>query len=574
MTERYPTPTTPDRYAFDVLIDGESVGIDVVRNVLEIDVDERVNAHAVAQLLVNNWIPSERTVRFSDDGPFQPGASIEIRAGYHSELRSVFSGIVTGLEASFTASSIPTLTVDARSKSILLAAGVRARSFENVSDVDVVARIASDHGLSAEVDEALSYETLFEPTRTDWERVVARATRYGWVAYVRDDVLRLGPPAPAEEPITLTHGKNLLEIRLREDLRNRTDPVTINVWDPTGQESLESESSADSEGPDTGSRPTLTAAIAELTSDRVDTVAGSPASGDQAAADLLSAGRARVEALHHINGRGATVGVPDLRIDSWVRIEAGGQRLGGTHYVSQVRHRIGRGGYTTEFTLGLERPLRPAAHPANPAGLTLAVVESLDDPSGWGRVKVVFPWLGDDVLAVWARLALLDAGSDFGTLFVPEVGQEVVVGFVGADEPVVLGALWNGQHAPPEQIDPEANDVRSIVTKSGHRLRFDDAGQTVEVASSDGRSVLLDDANQSITLGEAGGSSIVIDSSGITLTAASGNITIKADSGDIDISGIALKGSATAPSKIESSATLDISASATLGLKGALVNIN
>jgi uncharacterized protein involved in type VI secretion and phage assembly len=384
-------------------------------------------------------------------------------------------------------------------------------------------------------------------------------------------------PCPPDEPIRLTYGRNLLELTLSEDLRGRHDPSVAIGWDPANQEAVEADTEAQSVGLDTGNRRTLSAALDDCGLPLHDHTSGVPHALDQAGADLVSRGAARVEALRHITGTAAAIGLPELRIDQWLSVDGVGDRFSGPHYISGVRHRIGqRGGYTTEVQLGLPEPLAPRAAVGYEGGLQIGVVDSLDDPNGWARVKVRFPHLGAALGAVWARLALLDAGNEFGTLFVPEPGQEVVIGFVGDGhaDPVVLGSLWNGRSAPPEAVDAGANDVRAIVTRSGHRLRFDDGAATVELASAGGHTVVLDDENGSVEIRDSGGSSIVMGSSGIAITAAQGDLVLAASAGDVKIDAIGIQGSASGPSKIESTATLDITASGTLGLKGALVNIN
>ena len=64
-----------------------------------------------------------------------------------------------------------------------------------------------------------------------------------------------------------------------------------------------------------------------------------------------------------------------------------------------------------------------------------------------------------------------DAGDGYGAVFVPDVGQEVLVGFVDGDPatPVVLGSLYNGSQQPPVVVDPDANAVRALVTPGGTR---------------------------------------------------------------------------------------------------------
>jgi uncharacterized protein involved in type VI secretion and phage assembly len=289
-------------------------------------------------------------------------------------------------------------------------------------------------------------------------------------------------------------------------------------------------------------------------------------------------GQATADALRHFTGRGTTIGVPALRCDGWVALSGIGTRMSGPHYLSAVRHRMSARGYVTEFQIGLGEPLRPPADgPVRPA-LRVGVVEDLDDPEAWGRVKVALPWRTDAPDAVWARVATLDAGPGQGTWFIPDVGQEVVLGLLGGDDrhPVVLGALWNGQQSPPEQMDPQKNAIRAVVTRSGHKLRFDDGdGASVEIATAGGRTVVLSDGDNAITVSDPGGPCTVeLGADGIALTADSGDIKLSAPGGKVIVDASGIEAKATGPAKLESSATLDVKASAKLTLNGAMVAIN
>lgn len=172
-------------------------------------------------------------------------------------------------------------------------------------------------------------------------------------------------------------------------------------------------------------------------------------------------------------------------------------------------------------------------------GLYPAVVSDNQDPDGQGRVKVRLPWAPDSGSAeydTWARLATLNAGNGRGSWLVPEVGDEVLVGFGGGspDQPFVVGSLWNGSDDPPERMDA-ANNIRSLTSRSGIRITMDDTSAAVKLTLSTpgGRTVTLDDAASSITLDDGNGNSLQLSPGQVTLTAASA-LTINAGTISID----------------------------------------
>lgn len=574
MSDRFGTPTAPDRPSFTVVVDGTELAAAQVRDVTEIDLDERVNGHAIAQLLLRNWDPKTREPLYSNQELFKPGANIAVSVGYQSELFEVFDGVITAMTVRFPPEGIGVLAVEARSRSARLSTSSRHRSFEDLNTADRFAAIAQDHGLSADVGDGDLLETVYDEG-TDWQRVLNTASALGWVGYVRGEQLVLRPPSTDEPTITMTYGTNLLELTLTEDLARRSNPIVVASWNSDDQTALEAESSTT--GVAVGDRSDLATALSDAdlsVPSRRLTVADHSA---QSEVDQRADGAARIEQLRHRHGLAMSMGLPQLRCDAWIELAGTGTHTDGPHYVSRVRHRIGAGGYTTEFTLGLPEELRPPtvtvdASMSGPS-LVIGVVTDIADPQSSGRVKIVVPIAGDEADAVWARVATLDAGADHGTVFTPSVGNEVVVGFVGRD-PVIVGQLHSGAHPPGVEIDTDANTLRGLTTPSGHALIFDDDTPLVKLVTGGGQTAVLDDDAGSITLTESGGNSVTISGDGITLEAASGDLTLKASSGTIKMDAAKIEGSATGPSKLESSATLDISASATLGLSGALVNIN
>ena len=161
-------------------------------------------------------------------------------------------------------------------------------------------------------------------------------------------------------------------------------------------------------------------------------------------------------------------------------------------------------------------------------GVVVGIVTNNQDPEGMGRVKVNFPWLSADDESYWARVAAPMAGNNRGAWFLPEVNDEVLVAFEHGDvrAPYVLGALWNGQDAPPRNNSDGKNNERVIRSRSGHELVFNDdsQGAHVQIKTNAGHLFVLDDTpgQENITVQDkTGNNTIVIDSAqnAITITA-------------------------------------------------------
>jgi len=183
------------------------------------------------------------------------------------------------------------------------------------------------------------------------------------------------------------------------------------------------------------------------------------------------------------------------------------------------------------------RPL-PAAPPSG--GLTSARVTAVTDPDGLGRVRVklVLPAaLGGAAFEGWARLATLLAGPKSGTWFVPDVNDEVLVGFDSGDprQPYVIGSLWNSQSRPPQSMDSAgANTVKLLRTRGGVTVTLNDqAGQgTVIIQTPGGQHITLTDGPAAIQVVDASGNSVSLGAAGITINAAA-KVTINASEVDV-----------------------------------------
>jgi phage protein D/phage baseplate assembly protein gpV len=579
MSAPLPLNATPDRPEFEVSVGGSALEPLVKQDVVELDLSEEVGRHARLTLLVHNWDVDARAVRHSDSDLFAPGTEIALRLGYHAKLEPVFSGVITALGAHFGESLVPTLRIEARSRSIQLAHPPRSRVLEDVNDGDVANVIAADYGLTADAEDGIDQPFVVIDGRSDWDYLTERATALGWVTYVRDTTLVFRPPAdPPARPPELTWGSTLTELTLTQDIATVADPVTATGWDPAALEAPEGEADAGRVGTPAGDRPAVDDALGDASWPLREELVARTTPLELPELEQLAVGRATASALAHVSGRGATIGSPTLRADGWISLSGVGTRMSGPFYVTASRQSISPRGYRTEFQVGLPRPLLPPARQgAGRSALRLGIVEDLDDPEHWGRVKVATPWRSDAPEAVWARIATLDAGPNQGTWFVPDVGQEVVVGTIGGDDrhPVVLGALWNGTQSPPETMDPDANDVRAIVTRSGHKIRIDDGdAASIEVATAGGRKVVLSDGDEAIELTDPSGPcTIKLSADGIALTAGAGDITLSASAGKVIVDATGIEATSQGAATIKSSSTLEVKAAARLTLGGALIAI-
>lgn len=153
--------------------------------------------------------------------------------------------------------------------------------------------------------------------------------------------------------------------------------------------------------------------------------------------------------------------------------------------------------------------------------VVIGMVTDNKDPDGLGRVKVKYPWQGVENQSDWAWIASLYAGNGRGAVFIPEIGDEVLVAFdQGAiDRPVVIGGLWNRKDKPPETNSDGRNNTKMIRSRSGHKIVFSDdrenKNEKIEIRSNGDQSILLDDSasREKIAIKTKTGHTILLDDS-------------------------------------------------------------
>lgn len=227
-------------------------------------------------------------------------------------------------------------------------------------------------------------------------------------------------------------------------------------------------------------------------------------------------------------------------------------------------------------------------------GVRTAIVRDNEDPEGLGRVKVSYPWRDADDQSHWARIATEMTGKEYGSFFLPEVEDEVLVGFENGDihNPVVIGSLYSGKRKPPQDNSDGNNDIRTITTRKGHKIEFDDNKKEAKVTieTEGGHKIVMNDKSGSevVNIEDSKGNKIEMDSPGgtISITAnteiameaptisLSGKSEIKAESkGKLNLKGSQSKLAGDAKLDIES-ALMGISADGPLTIEGAIIQLN
>lgn len=404
-------------------------------------------------------------------------ARLLARAGGDSAPKPLLKGVVTALEVELDETGTFTV-VRGLDESHRLFRGRRVASYQNMTLADICAQVAQRAGLKpGTVDVAGPVlEHIAQPNVTDWEFIRDLAEEAGAQAYVLDGQLHITRPAEASgapdgsaradrDPLVLEMGSNLLRCRAGVSSAEQVSEVEVRGWDVKAKQPLVGRAPAGKSATlELGvSAAEVSAPFGEARFVVTDAAYGAQAQVDQAAkalAERIAGSFAELEAV--IRGN------PEVRAGSAVALNAVGAPFEGRYTVTSSRHVFDPvRGYETWLTVsgqqerslfgltgggpGSGGPGTGSGGGSRCAGLVSGTVTDTHDPEGSGRVKVRFPWLSDEYASDWARTAQ-SGGTSGGEAFIPEVGDEVLVGFEHGhlDRPYVLAGLYNGKDRPSQ----------------------------------------------------------------------------------------------------------------------------
>ncbi|HEX3864902.1 MAG TPA: phage baseplate assembly protein V [Stellaceae bacterium] len=194
---------------------------------------------------------------------------------------------------------------------------------------------------------------------------------------------------------------------------------------------------------------------------------------------------------------------------------------------------------------------------------------------GDGTYELQYLSMGGNAPSAPARMMMPSAGSKRGMYWMPEPGDEVVVAFESGDSnaPIILGALFNNASPTPDQAKPSnENNVRTIVSRSGHEVTLDDtpAAGKVTVKSKQGRLLELDDTPPGkVTLSTPKGISITLDDATGTLTLeAPTAIVLQTASLELNVGGMSV-----APGAMPGTGTMTIAVPAAVSIQSAAISL-
>lgn len=540
----------------------------------------------------NNGFP------LADDTTLVPGTEVEIALGYGNRHDTVFKGLVVRFGLTITGDNDARLVLECRDAAAAMTIGRRSAHYIDQLDSDIASTLIGNAGLTADVEATtVTHRELVQHHCSDWDFMLARAEVNGRLVNVIDGTVKVKAPETAAAPVLeLVYGRDIIAFQADIDARLQRGSIGARGWDASTQAMVE----ASAEPVNLGLQGNLDASTlaAALGPESVLLQAGGQTDSEAltawAQACQQRAGLARVRG--RVSFQGSALALPG----TVVSIKGVGARFEGSAWLGAVTHRVADGDWLTEAEFGLDPEWFVARHDvaALPAGgllpgvqgLQIGVVQQLDqDPAGQHRIRVTLPALAPAEQGLWARLLQFHASSGFGAFFLPEVGDEVLLGFLHGDpsQPVVLGSLYSSRRAPPQTLEA-ANDIKTLVTRCGSFVAFDEKDKLITLQTPARNQLVFSDKDKTITLKDQNGNQIVLGPDGILLETPKDLVikataNVKATAGqaieasataDLKLSGMNVSASAQTGFKAQGTATAELSASGQTTVKGALVMIN
>jgi phage protein D/phage baseplate assembly protein gpV len=529
-----------------VEIDGSAMPADLVPLLVSAHVED---SQRLPDMFALRFRDPERIVLAKSNAKVGGKITIKVNTAASSTPKTLIEAEITALELEFDTGGTFTI-IRGYDPAHRLFRDRRTVSYVQTTASDVAIKVAKRAGLK--VGNVDSTSTVFpvvsQAGQSDWEILTQLARDTGSDLTVRNGAFSFVASATssAGSPTTLKFGEELTRFRSVLTSAQQVAQVEVRGWNVAEKRALVGTAPAKASTVDLPTvKPTdMASAFGNPTYVSTDVPYRTQNEVDEAAKAL-----ADEKASAFAEFEGVARGNPDLKAGGKVTLEGLGAPFEGTYSITSARHRFDpTTGYTTAITVTgkQDRSLLGLASGGSrsrqtPPGVVIAQVTDVNDPEKMGRVKVKYPWLSDDYVSDWARVVCQGAGKDRGWIALPEVGDEVLIGFElqDFDRPVVLGGLYNGVDTMPagpnELVDGGSGAInrRSLVSRAGHRIDLlDQAGskEGVRLATKDDKFLIfIDKTNTTITV-QADGTVLIEGSKGITLDAKNSDLTMKAAS--------------------------------------------
>ena len=547
----------------NIELDGEFNPPEFMDDLLQVIVEESLHLPAMFTLVLRNdyrpVTPDEKVWKHEDLLKMGKPIKIGLTSSTSSEEDSnssdsenepdyLIEGEITAIETHFSDRTQAPIIIRGYDFSHRLHRGRFNRSFQNMTDSDIVKKVINEVGIaSGTIDESgIPHDYVFQENQTNMAFLRDRAARLGYELFVQDGKLNFREPK-GEETLQLKWLNDISDFRVRVTSAEQVQEVEVRGWDYSSKRPFVST---------VQSEKLITETDNGSGKDSSSAFDGKPKSPKMLLVDrpMFQAKEADVmaQALYdelagqYIYADAKGVGNPNIRPGRVVELEDMGPHSG-KYYVTETRHTFSERIYNTEFSVrglrcgDLLSTLSPKTRPQPGQTMLVGIVTDNEDPEGIGRVKVKFPTLTEDHNSNWARVVSIGAANSRGFDCLPEIDDEVLVAFEHGDihRPYILGGVWNGEDTPPNSPDNNVQNgkvrLRTFQTRTGHKLQFveEDKGEKtgIHIQTAGQHVIKLDDSSKCIQIQTSAGQLITIQAPMSITVKSNGTLTCEAPMG-------------------------------------------
>jgi len=483
-----------------------------------------------------------------------------------------FIGLVTNVTLENSIDGLNTVLITAKSPTVTLDGSPQVAVYRDQSVSDVIGAIVSNYPLSRGKLEStggtMQYSVQYR--ETDWRYVRRLSEASGFYAYYDGKEFSLRKANGSDE-VALKWRETLGAFSM--GLGTAASKFASKSWEYGKKTVLEGQTDSSV----LRSAPSDLAKLSIDASAKVYERAGyvpTVKATDQAAVDATLSSHVESQVGRMVTCTGESI-VPAVQVGHCVKVVAMG-KLDGLYWVTGVTHHFDESGkYHNEFVcspLDISFPAKRTSRPAL-TNLQSGVVTDLDDPDGLGRIKVKIPALG--IETIWVRYAAPHAGSGHGWVTLPELDDEVLIGYENGnpDLPIAIASLYSGTDTMPVTPD-QKNEVKVFLTRAGNEIKLTDKDgeEEIKISTKDGENcIVLSMKKPSISITSKG--DVSLESTG-DFKIKGKNVTIESDSATEVKAGADLNLEAKANFKAKATANLNAEASGQCVIKGAVINLN
>ena len=489
-----------------------SVGKKSLSSFISLQIEQNIGKHHRFQMSVELESGGNRYVHnISENSKKWLGESIVVKAAN----TPIFVGVVTNVQLHREGSDFGCIIVSGYSATYRMETAHSCFSWNDRTIGDVVKKLCEQAKVQLELNPAFkeTKDFICQYEESDFDFIRRLAHQYQEWMYFDGTKLIFGKPRKLADPIRLEYGTTLSSLDIGLQTLARSEQVfsyhsgadrEMQRMTPNlayGHDKLAGEAFRASLG--MFSKPARQHALPRISNEtELDNYTGRKQAAETAE-------------THYITAESQ---VPTLRVGSVISLYSSFlERVGnlseeslGNFIIIEITHEVSQGSYYKNRFKAIPATIKamPSPKVRMPLAETqMATVLSNADPEGKGRVRVRMNWQTDGMQTGWVRVMTPDGGSSSdvksnrGFVFIPEVGDQVLLGFRHGDpaRPYVMGSLFNGTTGGGGL---EGNHMKSLTTRSGHTIKLNDSLSSLGITIKDikGNSIHIDSVGDDIII--------------------------------------------------------------------------